>query len=1310
MALAPWTHGAKSMNRITHPESHTFHSARHHLSTLAIGLVLAFPALASAAGKESTFAPFSPDLTRQPWGTGELVGTNARESTVFEMQEPWSAAFSTVTGEMLLPDIGVSVTLPGMTIAMGTDGRTPRITPGARSAGRRTNTKVKMSDEAKTNWIPFSVCRMGIGVTATAGSESLSARVEMPNPSARSLALQLSNRARVRNVKVTLLPPGMSVMALDHLAPTTQQVAKAAVPTPALDRNTVPVGLTTVDGVPFLIGKGVVDVQFSMSQATFSRRVKDYYPWAPNPSRPVVVAPGRDYAVLHVLAFSREVNGCVPRMTLCYGRCVGWAGLMEEEVVPVPDFRNGGASDYVVSRVPTRLTTGDTGWLYHLRIPVPRTANYWFSGNTDFEFTRDKFDLHNMPDPNEFGRVPAGLPSSVVVVSATAERAPAQLTFVQGEPGNVFHETQTPQLTFSLTNRSNRRIEGRLTAHSEGPGTAEESNVQRAEWTVEQPVALAPGEARTVSVNVMPSDRKRRGWFDVGVALQVDGNTVQEYRTTYAILAPDTRKAMQDSPFGVWSFWWPHASFARRDRQVTDIASLILKGGWRWTYGGSANDRGRSGLDAETLYNQYKITYTLRSAKESYQRGKGWWDAAAFETQVGQSLRRQATNSPVGQDRTYKVLHESRSSNHLIRRLSEFLGGSPYSMPDKERATVDAQFSNVVQYCSAIKRADPNLAICLINDYPAVGIEYMKRGMPKDAFDCFGTEMANFMREPERQPDWLCLLGILRQWNLAKQQYGYQDKPIWTTEALYHSTNPGNLSLHMQAVIQCREAILALANGVERMCAAGCLADCTDDYRWSNWGQSGFCFREPEMNPKPNYAMYAWLTQVLDQAKYAGKVDHDSTSLHVLDFVKPDGTHVYPIWCVRGKQEVRLAIRDGAPAVVDAYGNPLNVTLQDGVLTVPVCDTPIYVTGAVIGAVTARAPVEVAAAAGRKLFDFSQPGSFTVVSVTNALLEANWDYPRIKGTFAVDCVQEEGKGVVKLELQDDADPRKLLGRYVELTLNTPLVIRDRLAALTVRTKGNGGWGRVMVEMTDAEGRIWTSCGNQYSGSCNAADNRGDSFISFDGWQTVTIAMPGRLPARDVLAHLPGTTDWWPSNTPERRQELAKFEAAKAAYAQKMENLPIAQKAYETLQKQWEAQQEAYKKAKTDYDQEQGRYRTETAAQKAARSSYSKAKANYEKAVKQGKKDVQEPQPPPEPKAPSLALPVAPPEAPKAPVAPKPPMAPRDYGVATVTYPIRLTKVMVAMPPSVLYVNDEVPVRNRVIALDQVCAIPAPEGM
>jgi tetratricopeptide (TPR) repeat protein len=872
---------------------------------------------------------------------------------------------------------------------------------------------------------------------------------------------------------------------------------------------------------------------------------------------------------------------------------------------------------------------------------------------------------------------------------------------VLSEPGNVFHETQTPVLKINLTNRLDGEFKGRVYARSAGPGLPEEGNSLRSEWTVEEGLTLKKGESREIPIKVMPSDRKKRGWFDVEIGVESDGAPVQVYRTTYAVLAPDTRKAMGDSPFGVWEFWWPHASFARKDRQATDAATLINKGGWRWTYGGNAGGRSNEGLTAKDLFERYKITYTIRGLLNSYQRGEGWWNEKEFEEKAAPALRAASGKPAPGEDPVYKVLHESRSSTAIIRRFSEFFGGDLYAMPEAEKAKLDMQFSNVVQYCAAIKKADPLAKICLINDYPAVGIEFMKRGFPRESFDYFGTEGANFMREPERQPDWLCLLGIVQNWKRAQEKYGYQDKPLWTTESLYHATSPANLTLHAQSVIQVREALLSLANGVERMCAAGLLRDCTDDYRWSNWGMAGFCFREPEMNPKPNYAMYAWLTQILDQAKYAGRVAHDSTSLHILDFKTPAGSHVYPVWCVRGRQEVTLTVKGGRPVVLDAYGNAIPTTVQDERLTLAVSDTPLYITGTSVETVVALKPVEVKADGGSTIIDFDKAGTLAVVPSASRTLEGNWDYPRLKGEYAVDFVQEDGAGVVKLELKDDADPRKLLQRYVELKLAKPVVIKDRAKALTARVKGNGGWGRVMFEMVDAEGRIWTACGNQYAGSCNASDNRGDSYVSFDGWHTMIMDMPGNFPATDLQAYRASTTHWWPENTPEWRQQLASYEKANAAYEKAVAEFPALQRAAEEAMKAYDAKQAEYVKAKADYDKEQAVYAAAMKTFKASQSAYASAKASYDKAVKAGKKDGVAPVAPQTPTAPAMQVPMAPGEAPMALVAPKAPAPPRDYGIASLTYPVKLTKVILGAPPSLLYVTDEVPVKSRVIYMDQV---------
>lgn len=1256
-------------------------------------------ALAGAQAADFPTAKLTPHKASQPWGAGELGVANTAETATFELKESWNPTFLVMSGEVLLPATNAALALPDVSATLAKDSRSIAIVIGGGKQAKRFSAAI--SNDVKTAWLHFEMIRKGgivnFSVAGAAFFHGVSVKAD------QSFLVALQNGARVRDVKVTRLPPDMTPVNLDASSTSGAKLREPEHST-AIDLSSLPAGLANVDGVPFLIEDKAVDVRLAMAGADFSRRLKwGYYSVPAGPYRPVSAVNGKSYQALHLLAYSRRLPNHVPEMTLSYGHCVGWSGLMGEVVVPVPDIASGGGSPHVISRLPVKLADGKPGWLYHLRVPVFRNPPAPIAEDTQFEFMREKKDLHNLPDPNEFARVPAGLPSSVVVVSATAEQAPVEFAYVLGAPGNVFHETQEPVLTVRLANRLDGEFKGRLYARSAGPGTPEEGSSLRSEWTVEDSITLKKGEGREFPIKVMPSDRKKRGWFEVEIGVECDGKPVQIFSTTYAVLAPDTRKALADSPFGTWEFWWPHASFTQGDRHVKDAATLINKGGWRWTYGGSPLERARgTTLNAVQLFDDYKITFTIRSLPNSYQRGEGWWDEKVFEESIAPGLREYAKNPAKGQDRAYKVLHESRSSDAMLRRFSVFFGGEPYAMPDKEKATIDAQFINVVKYCQAIKKADPLAKICLINDYPGVGVEFMKRGMPKDAFDMFGTEGAMFMREPERQPDWMCLLGILHEWKRAKAKYGYEDKPIWTTEALYHGTSPANLSLHAQGVYQVREAMLALANGVQRMCAAGCLRDCTDDYRWSNWGQGGFCFHEPVMNPKPNYALYAWLTQILDQATYAGKLEHDSTSLHILDFKTVVGDHVYPVWCVRGRQAVTLTVKGGHPVVLDAYGNRLPATAEGGRLAVSVSDTPVYITGTTVAGVTERKPLEENVDGGKTIVDFDNPGLFAVESSTNRILESNWDFPRIKGDYAVDLVQEDGAGAVKLELKDDQDARKLLQRYVELKLAKPIVLKDTAEAFIARVKGNGGWGRLMFELVDAEGRIWTSCGNQYAGSCNASDNRGDSYVSFDGWSTMIIDLPGRYPATDLTAYRPSTTHWWPENTPEWRQQQADHKKATAEYEKARAEYPAKKKAYDEAKLAYEKKQAEYKQAKAAYDKEQKDYAAALKVYKKSGTDYERAKAKHDKALKDGKEAGAAPVAPQEPAAPVLKAPTVPDgEAPKALKEPTGPGMLRNYGIAPLTYPVKLTKIIFAAAPDILYVTDEIPVKNRAVFIDRI---------
>jgi hypothetical protein len=95
-----------------------------------------------------------------------------------------------------------------------------------------------------------------------------------------------------------------------------------------------------------------------------------------------------------------------------------------------------------------------------------------------------------------------------------------------------------------------------------------------------------------------------------------------------------------------------------------------------------------------------------------------------------------------------------------------------------------------------------------------------------------------------------------------------------------------------------------------------------------------------------------------------------------------------------------------------------------------------------------------------------------------------------------------------------------------------VTLAGRPEALTARVRGNGGWGRVIFEVVDARGSIWTSSGNPSDRALNSNDTRGESFVSFDGWQTMRIPLPGQYPGEDQFVAWPANADWYPSGTQE----------------------------------------------------------------------------------------------------------------------------------------------------------------------------------
>jgi hypothetical protein len=172
----------------------------------------------------------------------------------------------------------------------------------------------------------------------------------------------------------------------------------------------------------------------------------------------------------------------------------------------------------------------------------------------------------------------------------------------------------------------------------------------------------------------------------------------------------------------------------------------------------------------------------------------------------------------------------------------------------------------------------------------------------------------------------------------------------------------------------------------------------------------------------------------------------------------------------------------------------------------------------VVSGVAAHEGIELAPPAGRPVATLGSAGPPTRTDTADTCPKVFNMLPVIRGNYRADVASVDGKPAVRIELLDDADPRKLLPRYGEFELSRPVPLPGRPFALNVRAKGNGGWGKLVLELTDAQGKKFTSFPD------GGGANRGLPYFTFDGWQTMPILLPGCCRA-DASLKWPASNDW-----------------------------------------------------------------------------------------------------------------------------------------------------------------------------------------
>jgi hypothetical protein len=901
------------------------------------------------------------------------------------------------------------------------------------------------------------------------------------------------------------LPPtsGFVPVRLDACA---NALEEAALGSDAVLANAIPFELVRKPGVNHVFLKEANWADWAKDPSSYYSPY-DTFPTSRTPNRVIFTIPAADYAAVHLLASAEDDTNLSPIVSFRIGALGGGHGqvLYHDFQATIPRVSDKPGS------VP--FITTPRGKLFLVRVPLEKAIAQDFINRKSLsvEVTKELRLAVRRPDPCRYQIRPLGLPSGVRIFGMTFQYAPVQMAVTTRQSGHIFNEPETPQFQVSLT----RLLPGGKAFTLEAEARDRYGNV------FTNAVEATPPAAGTLALDLrLPVST--RGCFDAVFTLKSGRNVVLARRTSFAVLPPDTRKYRAESPFGVWDFTGAHYTPADPDF----LGPLYVKAGLRYGMFNVAEEhRARYGL---LKGNDLKL------------------DPAQIEALAGAMK----TNSAIKQPDRLMIFHETSISGPQITRTPDFFTGrGPYVFNEKEQATFSNLWAAAEATAKAIRTHLPGTEIYFGNGAPLLLEEFLRRKFPAEWLGSRGNEAGTFMRMPEQQPpDFIANNAGLFMDRALLDGYGYADTPLRQCyEMCYPNTNPGNLSPDTQARYLVRHLMHSLAWRIP-IIRSSLIVDTGNSYYFSNWGASGLCYAMPDVRPKPSYVAMATLTLLLDGATFTRMVPTGSPVVYAFEFRKKDNSHVVCLWTLRGAREVGIPGISGS-TLTDLMGTESTLKMDRFTLSAD----PVFLTVAKpLGQLTLGPALMETRPAGKPfaVSPLARLADWTVETGNSLELETyNPLEPRRKGDFLfTETAAFEGEpNVLAVRAKTPVAGKEFLPMYSVLKHNAPADIPGQPTRIGLMVNGNGGWGRVIFELTDASGQRWISIGAEERGeptrwladmlppeefqnlkSSNRSDwNTNDAWqrscINFEGWRYLSFPLPGNYPGEGY--HWPYSSQW-----------------------------------------------------------------------------------------------------------------------------------------------------------------------------------------
>ena len=820
--------------------------------------------------------------------------------------------------------------------------------------------------------------------------------------------------------------------------------------------------------------------------------------------------PFRDYQNVWLLAWQDDKPNSVAKGALRFFRHhAGYPASTEFEISDEA-IREG-----LVKKLGQKTPEGHQ--LYLIKVPVNTDGLYGYGDLAgrfmDFELSKPTALIRSYPDPIYYGDHPSGLPSSIHVAGITLETAPFSYEVKPLQYSHVFERPERPAYAVSLTNTSDQPLDAKVTLRSKSYDGQEEK-------TVTGGAQIGPG--KTAEVKLM-FDLKKNGWHEMKAGIEA-GGVKRETTLSLLLLPPNTRTygdAANEIRFGLWGLW-QHYTPLPDDAQLAMLRKLGFRSIDLVPY---FEDM----LTASMLKKYdflpsgfHSINGILQSVNEN--------DPQAMKEMVEKEVEHIGYLAKDFEAPVYLFGAEwsvSKWVDHAPWPL--YTGDGDRDLTGEEKEKVERYMKFILPSAKAIREKYPKVRLVLQWGAPNNTLAYLREGFPKDLADAFGMDAPQFELLPEIS-NMTGSINSLWQFRAEAKRLGWPRLPIHWIEGPFFPTNPGALTETEQAEYQIRYWLIALAYGVDRFEAGVVPYDAGNFYGAEHYG-AGVFHRMPYMNPKPAVAAIATATSMLCGADPLGGIDTGCLTTYCMAFERAKNQEkIFAIWRAVGKVEATLKVHGKEAVLTDAMGNTTRLPVRDGTIRVPVSSSPVWLTGVdkIEGFEFGTPTYETAPAKiTRPLADMTPEqwvydGTEDKAYTDHHFAVRRIPDPNLKAEFGMG---ENGHAdAVAITLPEEPGDRPLANRYGALKLIKPVTIPGKARALGLWIKGNSSWGRIVYQLRDAKGEIWTSNGTKDDWNCD--DPHGWSYVGFEGWKYVRFPLPGNKPydsARDL------DSTWWGSS-------------------------------------------------------------------------------------------------------------------------------------------------------------------------------------